>query len=281
MCSFSLNAKVEYFLSVSVIPYIYILWYFCYAVIFLFSFQLNIVYSGLLKEIIDLDQSLLTAENTINEVNEYVISFENNGLMDIDVEELYQNIEAINTTIKQLEAEANSSYKMLEEYQESIQYMLSVIESLKQNISVAGSDILNATNTSNIALSLAEMTRSVSTEISSINTALKSAEKKAIDLEEGITNSNTDIDLLTADFEELNLTLVNLNSQLAVVFSLSESLKISTEVAKNKADASMDAVKILMVSCSISCHRSINLLLIYYRKLQTKPSMKLNHLCLK
>ena len=186
-----------------------------------------------------------------------------NGYNDYPVNDLYNEMQSLNNTLKALEEQSITNYTRLVQYRNEIEAIIASIRLLQYNGSVEEGKIVNASTESTAVLSLVlSNTRSFSNNISVISTTLNNIEVHVVSLENGVNNSNRSYIDINNDVNVINEEISNLSNQLSTLrgiailvclLLLNDNVgltQILTESANNvqkQSKDSLQAVQTLMV----------------------------------
>ena len=186
-----------------------------------------------------------------------------NGYNDYPVNDLYNEMQSLNNTLKALEEQSITNYTRLVQYRNEIEAIIASIRLLQYNGSVEEGKIVNASTESTAVLSLVlSNTRSFSNNISVISTTLNNIEVHVVSLENGVNDSNRSYIDINNDVNVINEEISNLSNQLSTLrgiailvclLLLNDNVgltQILTESANNvqkQSKDSLQAVQTLMV----------------------------------
>ena len=187
-----------------------------------------------------------------------------NGYNDYPVNDLYNEMQSLNNTLKALEEQSITNYTRLVQYRNEIEAIIASIRLLQYNGSVEEGKIVNASTESAAVLSLVlSNTRSFSNNISVISITLNNIEVHVVSLENGVNNSNRSYTDINNDVNVINEEISNLSNQLSTLRGIAIILvcllllndnvgltQILTESANNvqkQSKDSLQAVQTLMV----------------------------------
>lgn len=187
-----------------------------------------------------------------------------NGYNDYPVNDLYNEMQSLNNTLKALEEQSITNYTRLVQYRNEIEAIIASIRLLQYNGSVEEGKIVNASTESTAVLSLVlSNTRSFSNNISVISTTLNNIEVHVVSLENGVNNSNRSYTDINNDVNVINEEISNLSNQLSTLrgiaiilvcllllndnVGLTQILTESANNVKKQSKDSLQAVQTLMV----------------------------------
>ena len=206
----------------------------------IFSPKVNATYTQLYHEMQALSDVLSATEERLNNITIFMSEM-GTGLEKFD--ETNQNISAFFAVIQSLNSQVVKSNGTIVKNQIEVMALHASTVYL-QNSTAMGNEALEfALNKSNLSIELVQMTQSVATEISSVNTMLSLTEKRVDDFESGLVEETFDMDELVEELEMLNQVLANFNVQLMSISMLSEMLENSTTSVREEAETVQNSIE--------------------------------------
>lgn len=225
--------------------------------------QISENYTALIDDIAQLNPTIIAANQTLRAAELYVNMITTNGYNDYPVNDLYNEMQSLNNTLKALEEQSISNYTRLVQYRNEIEAIIASIRLLQYNGSVEEGKIVNASTESTAVLSLVlSNTRSFSNNISVVSTTLNNIEVHVVSLENGVNDSNRSYTDINNDVNVIHEEISNLSNQLSTLrgiailvcllllnddIGLTQILSESVNNVQKQSKDSLQAVQTLMV----------------------------------
>ncbi len=164
-----------------------------------------------------------------------------------EIEGISNSLTTLSMTIEALTSQATVSYETIENNQMKISAFQSIVNSLRNNVSIANEGLSFASNTSEYSINLKQMATNIASELSEVNSVLMKAEQRVGDFESGLVKGQIDMNEIIKEIDMLDATLEAFNTQLLSISLLSEELENSTTAIKRDADSIYEDVKKFMV----------------------------------
>ena len=225
--------------------------------------QISENYTALIDDIAQLNPTIIAANQTLRAAELYVNMITTNGYNNYPVNDLYNEMQSLNNTLKALEEQSISNYTRLVQYRNEIEAIIASIRLLQYNGSVEEGKIVNASTESTAVLSLVlSNTRSFSNNISVVSTTLNNIEVHVVSLENGVNDSNRSYTDINNDVNVIHEEISNLSNQLSTLrgiailvcllllnddIGLTQILSESVNNVQKQSKDSLQAVQTLMV----------------------------------